>query len=244
MGGWVSGPAAHPQALTRAGHGWGLVREGPWPGGSAHSEQDHSSTPPHVGGPGGPCLCPSCYLLPTSPLRCGLLHLPLPTVDLPRRPHAGERVWHERRGPNSSCPCGRGPASSRGPLTCPQPCHDRGRRGGGLYTPALPGPPGAQLCQRAPGSPSKASRGQKKGLITPGPPPPRLLVTTTPLPWPLATPSPLLFPWTDRAGVAGGPHGRGPVCGMGAGAGQGPSFVEAPSVCLFLCVSSHRAPPA
>lgn len=27
---------------------------------------------------------------PPHPPRCGLLHLPLPTVDLPRRPHAGE----------------------------------------------------------------------------------------------------------------------------------------------------------
>lgn len=145
---WVGGLAGSPPVGSHQSWAWAgpCLREGPWPGRSAHSGQDDSSTRHMLGA--GWTLPPFLTPPPRPSPRCGLLHLPLPTVDLPRRPHAGERVWHERRGPNCSCPCGRGPASSRGPLICPQPHHNhRSRQGGGLYTPALPGPSGAQLCQ-------------------------------------------------------------------------------------------------
>lgn len=132
---WAGGWAGR-QAPTRAGHGQGPgLREArrPQPGGSAHSLQD----------PPAPSLTVSRWALPL-PLtlpprptpRCGLLHLPLPTVDLSRRPHAGERVWHEWRGPDSS----------RGPSAGPRPHHDhRRRQGGGLHTPAHQAHPGGQL---------------------------------------------------------------------------------------------------
>ncbi|PNJ11935.1 CLPTM1 isoform 12, partial [Pongo abelii] len=145
----------------------------------------------------------SHYLPPLS--RCGFLHLPLPTVDLPRRPHPSQRVWHEWRRPHSCCPRGRGSHSSRGPHAHTCTHHDHRRQGGGLHVPAHQAHPGGQLCQRAPGSPSKASRGQEKGLVATGPRLLRLLATTTPAPRPPRLSSLLPFPWTDQAGAAGGP---------------------------------------
>ena len=104
MGGWVGGLAGSPPAGSHQSWAWAgpCLREGPWHGCSAHSGQNDSSTRHMLGA--GWALPPSLTPPPRPSPRCGLLHLPLPTVDLPRRPHAGERVWHERRGPNCSCP--------------------------------------------------------------------------------------------------------------------------------------------
>lgn len=84
VGVWV-GRQSPGRPLAELGMGGAQPEEGPRPGGSAHSGQDHSSTPPQAGGRVGPACVPPPP--PPAPPSDGL-HLPLPTeVDLPRRPH-------------------------------------------------------------------------------------------------------------------------------------------------------------